>query len=391
MRPSSSSQQHSKSRREVARAGSSNGDTSNPSTGVDQAQSARSDANVRPIVDDGTVTETSSNTSERRPDSQQLVRQWALLRLLADATEPYSVKRLAEQLGVSKATIERDLATLERDFAVVEENVGKQKKAYRIDQKIRALESITFGVTELLAIYAAQAALASLAGTPLHEDLLAVTTKIRGFLSPRHNGGLDAMARVFVPHVRGNVDYEPQSEQIDQLVDAIARRHACNITYHAASKGTTRKHRVRPLRLVWHRSALYVLACIGEHERITTLAVHRIRELDVTPEVFAVPNVDVDEHSSKAFGIFVSDQEEDVEIVFDAEIAWKLEERTFHPSERKQRQPDGSLRYRVRSSAQWEIIPWLQTFGPFAELVSPASWRASLRANVDAMHARYAT
>lgn len=38
VRPSSSSQQTSKSRREVARAGSSNGDTTNPSTGVDQAQ-----------------------------------------------------------------------------------------------------------------------------------------------------------------------------------------------------------------------------------------------------------------------------------------------------------------------------------------------------------------
>ena len=62
---------------------------------------------------------------------------------------------LAEQLGTSKATVERDLATLERDFAIVEESAGKQKKLYRIDQKIRALEAITFGTTELLAIYAA--------------------------------------------------------------------------------------------------------------------------------------------------------------------------------------------------------------------------------------------
>ena len=53
---------------------------------------------VRGIVDHGQV-------SERRPDSQQLVRQWSVLRLLADATEPYAVKQLAEQLEVSKATI----------------------------------------------------------------------------------------------------------------------------------------------------------------------------------------------------------------------------------------------------------------------------------------------
>jgi predicted DNA-binding transcriptional regulator YafY len=318
------------------------------------------------------------------------VRQWALLRLLADATDGWSVKELAEQLGTSKATIERDLATLERDFAIIEEAAGKQKKVYRIDKKIRALEAITFGTAELLAIYAAHSALSGLSGTPVHDDLRAVIMKIRGFLSPRHNGGLDALARVFVPHARGHVDYEPQQEMIDQLVDAIARRRWCEVTYHAAWKGTTRKHRARPLRLVWHRSALYLLACLGEHQRITTLAVHRIRGLEVMGDEFAAPRVDVDAHVAKAFGIFVSEREEEVEVLFDAEIAWKVEERTFHPEERKERLADGRLRYRVRSSAQWEIIPWVQSFGPLAELVAPGSWRASLVANVEAMVTQYA-
>ena len=76
----------------------------------------------------------------RRADSQQLVRQWALLRLLADSGRAFGVKELSEQLGVSKATVQRDLATLERDFALVEESAGKQKKTYRIDQKVKALE-----------------------------------------------------------------------------------------------------------------------------------------------------------------------------------------------------------------------------------------------------------
>lgn len=331
----------------------------------------------------------SREAAARRPDSQQLIRQWALLRLLSDAQQSYSVKQLAEQLGVSKATIERDLATLDRDFAVIEENVGKQKKTYRIDQRIRALETLTFGTTELLALYAANASLQAMAGTPIHEDLRAVLTKIRGFLSPRHNGGLDALAKMFVPHARGHVDYEPQRELIDQLVDAIARRRRCKLTYHAAWKGTTRTHEARPLRLLWHRSALYLFACLGEHDRITTLAIQRIRDLETTSETFDVPKLDIDEHVSKAFGIFVSDQEEDVEVLFDKEIAWRVEERTFHPQERKQREADGRLRYRVRSSAQWEIIPWVQSFGALAELVKPASWRASLRSNVEAMLSTY--
>lgn len=348
---------------------------------------------VSPRSDTRLVSGTSKKrgkTTERHPDSLQLVRQWAMIQLLADATEPLSVKQLADQLATSKATIERDLATLEQTFALIEEPVGKQKRVYRIDKKVRALEAITFGTTELLSIYAAFSALNSLVGTPLHDDLRAVMMKIRGFLSPRHNGGLDALARVFAQHSRGGVDYGAQYDQIDDLSDAIARRLVCQITYRAAGKETDRTHRARPLKLVWHKSALYLMACLGDHQRITALAVHRIRALEPTEEKFAPPRVDVDAHIEKAFGIFVSDQEEDVEVVFDAEVAWKVEERTYHPHERKERRPDGKLVYRIRSSAQWEVIPWVQTFGPFAELVAPASWRSALQANLDAMQGKYA-
>lgn len=331
-----------------------------------------------------------SEVATRRQDSSQLVRQWAVLRLLAESGRAWSVKDLAEQVGTSKATIQRDLATLGQEFALVEEEAGKQKKRYRIDQKIRALEAITFPPLELLALYAAQASMGGLAGTVFHEEPQKATTKIRGFLSPRHNGGLDALPRVFQPHVRGHVDYSGRQEVIDDLVEAIARRRRCRLTYHAAWKGTTRQHDARPLRLVWHRSALYFLACLGDHQRISTLAVQRIRDLALTDATFAAPRVDVDGHIEKAFGIFVSDREEDVEVLFDADIAWLIEERTHHPAETKQRLRDGRLRYQVRSSAQWEIIPWVQSYGPLAELVAPASWRDCLRANAEAMLGRYA-
>ena len=354
----------------------------------------RSRALVEPVVratsDTAIVSGPLPKLGERRPDSQQLIRQWALLRLLAHATEPYSVKQLAEQLQTSKATIERDLATLDRDFALVEEQVGKQKKVYRLDQTVKELESLTFGVTELLAIYAANAALVGISGTPIHDDLVKVVTKIRGLLAKRHNGGLEAIVRVFSPHPRGTVDYAAQQETIDELVDAIARRRICQLTYRKPGQETERTHRARPLRLVWHRSTLYLLACLGDHQRITTLAVQRIRDLDKSEDEFTTPRLDVDGHIAKAFGIFVSDREEDVEIVFDAEITWKLDERTFHPEERKERRADGKLVYRLRTSAQWEVIPWVQTFGPFAELVAPATWRDALRANLDAMQAKYA-
>ena len=91
-------------------------------------------------------------------------------------------------------------------------------------------------------------------------------------------------------------------------------------------------------------------------------------------------------NATKPAGLYFGDVSDEL---FDAEIAWRVEERTFHPDERKERRPDGVLRYSIRTSAQWEIIPWVQSFGALAELVAPVSWRASVRTNAEAMLARY--
>ena len=70
--------------------------------------------------------ENAGESGGRRADSQQLVRQWALLRLLSASGRAWPVKELAEQLAVSKATVQRDLfeclTTLEvsRVFAAAE-------------------------------------------------------------------------------------------------------------------------------------------------------------------------------------------------------------------------------------------------------------------------------
>lgn len=301
-----------------------------------------------------------------------------------------SARTLAEQFDVSKPTIERDLATLQEIFAIEGELEGRQKKIYRISRRFRELEVLTFTVGEVLAIYTALAGLRPLAGTPLHDDLEAALVKIRGYVAPGRNGVLNEFHRVFARHARGFVDYGAHGEHIDDLTDAIARRRICNMTYHAAWKGTTRTHRIKPLQLVWHRSSLYLLACLCESVRITTFVVHRIRQLEKTEISFEPPEeLDVERHTAGAFGIYVSDLKEEVEILFDKEIAWRIEEQTFHPDEEKHRLEDGTLIYRVRSSSQWEIIPWVRSFGALAELVAPRVWRDVLQADLEAAAARY--
>lgn len=313
--------------------------------------------------------------TDRHADSTQLARQWALIRVLSGSNRAFTVKELADQLSTSKSTIERDLATIETQFSLVEDADGKQKKRYRIAPQVRALETIQFGLMELLALHAAQGALHFAAGAPFYDDLQAVARKVRGHLGDRYNGGLDAMARVFMPHARRYVDYAPFADTIDTVVDAIAQHKECTVAYHAAWKEKPRSHTAQPLKLLFHEGALYLFARLNGKATVTVLAVHRIQSIELTAKSFTPPRVDLDAIAHKAFGMFIGDEEKDVEVLFDAKIARMVEERIFHPDEIKERLPDGRLRFRLRTGARWEVVSWVLRFGGDAELVAPTEWR----------------
>lgn len=326
--------------------------------------------------------------AERHPDSYQLTRQWGVLKLLSEAGRAFSVKELAEQFMTSKSTIERDLATLETTFALVEEADGKQKKRYRIAERVRALEGMTFTLMELLALHAAHGALHFAAGAPFYEDLQSIIHKARGVLGPRHNGGLDAMARVFMPHARRYVDYSQFADTIDTLADTIARRLVCKLSYRAWN-AEPKQHHARPLKLLFYDGALYLFAQLGDRKEVSVMAVHRILAAEATKRAFPVPRVDLDAVARKAFGIFIGEVEEEVEVIFEAKIARVAEERIFHPDERKQLLPDGRLRFQLKTAARLEVISWVLHYGDGAELKKPAAWRADVAAAARALVARH--
>ena len=310
-----------------------------------------------------------------RPQTQ-VRRQWALLRLLTATRDGLTVRELAEQLQTTKPTIQRDLDALSAGFAIEEVEVGKQRRVYRIDETVRALESVTFSLAELLSLHAAVDALGGMSSTPLHGDLASVAQKLRGFLAGKRQ--VESLAGVWLRHPRGVINYDHHGDIIDDLGTAIAQRRLCTIRY-LSPQGRGRDHEIRCLRMLQHDGALYLLAIVGDAGWITTFAVHRIESLTLSRARFEPPRVDVASHMRRAWGIVIGGPPEDVEIIFAAAVAWRIEERTWHPDERKERLPDGRLRYTVRSGAEWEIIPWVLSYGVAAELVSPASWRMSIR------------
>lgn len=330
----------------------------------------------------------SASRRQRHADSTQLVRQWAILQLLASGTRSYSVRDLAEQLGTSKSTVERDLATLERHFPLLAEEEGKQKRRYRL-ARAAAMPPMQFGLMELAATHAFASAVPGLEGTALHEDLLALLHKLRAALAPHHNGAIDRIAAAFAPHPRAYVDYSGHGDILDALVDATLRRRECQVTYLPGHATAATENVIHPLRLVWHQHALYAFCWYPRWRWLGVLAAHRIQALAPTGQTFRPPRFDLDQRARQAFGIFVGGDPVDVEIRFAPAVARFIGERVFHPDEQKLPEPDGGLRYRVRTGAKWEVVAWVQRFGGLAELIAPGDWREAVRAGAEAMAAAH--
>lgn len=316
-----------------------------------------------------------------RPEaSDQLPRQWALLRLLGGGrADGYAVRELAEQLGTSKSNVERDLAALQSAGFPLKSQPDpshRQRLRWMMDGAPQLAAAPTFGAAELLALYAASSMLGFMAETPIHQDLQSVLCKVRGMLADNQNKSVQRMGEVFTSHLRNHVSYQADDARaiLDDLMDATARQRRCEVRYKAAEVQAPKVHVIRPLRIFGHHNALYVFVQIEPRTEIRTLAVHRILELTVLKDSFEVPHADLDAYAEQAFGVAI-EEPKDVEVLFDKEVARYALERSFHPREQKEVLPDGRVCYRVKAGGRREMVAWVLSFAGAATLVKPEAWR----------------
>lgn len=198
--------------------------------------------------------------TSRRPrcrDSQQLVRQWSLVLLLARSPRWFTVKQLADQFGVSKSTIERDLATIEQVFPVDEQRDGAQRRRYRIAHAPPAVDAARpLGPMQLVALWFALAALRPLRDTPLYRDLEQVAQVVRALLAARDHEWLDRIASVFDSDGTLPAELGAAADVVDGLVDAAIRGRLCAVRFSTRSRSRPAELQLVPRRLELRRGRL---------------------------------------------------------------------------------------------------------------------------------------
>jgi predicted DNA-binding transcriptional regulator YafY len=319
----------------------------------------------------------------------QLARQWQLIQLLARRRYGAGLDDLADELGVVRRTVYRDLDALQFAGFPVTSEKRDGRVYYRLLDTFK-LGDAPFTADEVLALAFGGDLLRALEGTVFHDSIRSALAKIRASLGPELNEFLARLSEAITvapgPHKR----YEAVRDVIRALNEAVLERRTVRIEYTTARTGKVSRRDLDPYR-VWYRGgALYVIGHDHRSGEVRTFAVDRIRDPVLQEERFELPDdFDFEARTASAFGVAAGPVAR-VRIRFAPPLAPHVREHVWHPSQELRDQDDGGVELAMEVGAGYELRNWVLSFGADAEVLAPESLRAEVKAELARAAARYA-
>jgi len=316
----------------------------------------------------------------------RLARFYRVLRFLAAHPDGASVDAVAGFVGMSRRTVYRDLRALEGEIGIPLWNDGGRwgivEGAFLPPLRLTLDEAVAFFLAARLTAQFADR---------YDPDTGAAFQKLAEILPP-----------VVARHLERTIDVlasRPPDERLTRNLRVLARawaeRRVVELTYDAATYSPgrpPRRSRVHPYLIEASATtrALYLMGYDESRGAVRTFKLQRVLELSIAPETFEPPDPAlVQEGLDRAWGVIADQEEVEVELRFDAEIAGLVTETTWHPTEQVTREADGSIVWRARVPGTLEIRRWILQWGAQVEVLAPPELRAEVAATYRNAAARY--
>ncbi len=281
---------------------------------------------------------------------------------------PHRVSELAQLYGVSVRTVERDLEALSH-------------AGYRIEQLGRGLYRIpdrppTLHPVEALALFAAGRLLYHQAPTRQYENALEKLAKMLP----------EPLRSLLLKSTQGLEERRGDSRTLEMVARALLERRVLAFEYRSGGSKNWRPKEVLVYFLEANRTNLGLYAIGYErtyHRQILTFKLNRMRNARLLEETYEFPeDFDPNVYLRQAWGV-VGAREETVEVRlrFAPEAAWRALEGDYPGLTVDKELPDGSLLARLKAvpfkgGVPWEVLSWVQSFGPRVEVLSPPELRS---------------
>lgn len=311
-----------------------------------------------------------------------------LIRLI-EARHGVAVEEMAEETGVDRRTVYRDLSAIqEAGYPLISEWLNG-RKVYRFLTRFKDVPPISFTLQELMTLHFFRSQFDFLHGTPFQEEMESIFRKVNSVLPPRSAAHMERIASVAIPLLQGKRDYGRVAEQLKLLREALIYQFRVELTYRARGKNRVSTYRVDPYSLIFHKGGLYLLGFAHNRRALRTFAAERISRVELEKERFEIPEeFRPDEQFRTAFGI-VDEAAMPVVVRFAPAVADSVRDRLWHPSQKVVENPDGSIVLSFEAGGRMEIVSWLLSYGEHAEVLAPRELREEVARKVGEMAAVY--
>lgn len=295
--------------------------------------------------------------------------------------------QLALGYEVSAKTIQRDIDYMRYQLDAPVEYSAKHR-GYCYTEPNYKLPAISVKESDLFAIYLAEKLLAQYEGTPLYDSLRSVFRKIEESLPEK------TTVDIGKDHARFTV-FPPSSTLIrsgiwESVAEAIRLSRRLRVMYR--TPGSLPAQRViEPYHGVRFEGDWYVVGHCHLRNAIRTFSLARMEKVEMLKDDFRIPETfDFTRLTGSHFGVHWSDSEYQVRIRFEPEVAGYIRERRWHPTQRIDENPDGSVILSLTVNHLLELKRWVLSWGDSASVLAPPEFVSDIKASAAGMANLYA-
>ena len=291
--------------------------------------------------------------------------------------------RKADKQDVSKRTIQNDINTLEADYGIMLDEKLKRgrQRLYRYRDTSYSLPIIRMNDEERNKIQDAISVLEDFEGEPLYDWARTLLMQVGGGMFDEESSS--------VVSFQSNPDLKGLN-LFGKLLQAILAKRTLKIVYTPFGKDSYTEC-VYPYHLKQFNDRWYLIAQAVGYDTYGHYALDRIESFEEISLHYKEPEVDFNEYFDDIIGVTVPERYEPVDVIL---RVWNnrfnyIKTKPLHLSQRIISEEDGYTKISINVKINLELISLILSFGPDVEVIAPASLRAMIAKDTEAMLYKY--
>lgn len=288
--------------------------------------------------------------------------------------------------GISKRTIQGDITHMEsaEGFNAPIAHLMDGKKAYyRYQDKNFSIDKQPLNQAELEQIKAAMQVLTHFKGMPQFEWLNELNPKMENAMLMEKNTapiiGFD------------NNNYLTGIERLGDLFHAILYKKPLCITYQSYKRTAPAKQLIHPYYLKQYNNRWFLLGLNAQMNKITNLALDRIKAVDDEPIDFVANTIDFEDYFDDIIGVTLPEDtaKEKITLKFAATASPYVFSKPLHHSQKKVSYENDELIISIEVIPNYELESLILSFGERVEVLEPESFREKISERLEMNKAFY--